>query len=48
MFNANSELSQNHTEKQIMKFITIVNWLFNDIWCYLVIGCFGCKIAVLQ
>ena len=24
MFNANSELSQNHTEKQIMKFITIV------------------------
>ena len=48
MFNANSELSQNHTEKQIMKFITIVNWLFNDIWCYLVIGCFGCKIAVFQ
>ena len=31
MFNTNSELSQNHTEKQIMLFKTTVNWLFNDI-----------------
>ena len=31
MFNANSELSQNHTEKQIMHFKTTVNWLYNDV-----------------
>ena len=31
IFNANSELSQNRTEKQIMLFKTTVNWLFNDI-----------------
>ena len=30
MFNANSELSQNQTEKQIMPIKTTVNWLFND------------------
>ena len=40
MFNPNSEVSQNCTEKQIMPFKTTVNWLFNDIWFYLVIGCF--------
>ena len=32
MFNANSELSQNHTEKQIMKFITIVKGALMQIW----------------
>ena len=32
--------SQNHTEKQHELSKTIVNWLFNDKWCYLVIGCF--------
>ena len=25
-----------------------VNWLFNDIWSYLVIGCFDWKIGVFQ
>ena len=35
IFNTNSELSQNRTEKQIMSFKTTVNWLFNDIWFYL-------------
>ena len=30
-------------EKQIMPFKTTVNWMFNDIWCYSVIGCFGWK-----
>ena len=40
MFNANSDLPQNHTKKQIMPFKTLVNWLFGDIKCYLVIGCF--------
>ena len=39
MFNANSELWQNRTEKQIMPLKTTVKWLFNNI-CYLVIGCF--------
>ena len=48
MFNANSELSQNCTEKQIMPFKTIVNWLFNDTWCYLVTGCFDWKIVAFQ
>ena len=48
IFNTNSELSQNRTEKQIMPFKTTVNWLFNDIWCYLVIGCFDWKIGVFQ
>ena len=36
------------TEKQIMLFKTTVNCLFNDIWCYLVIGCFDWKIGVFQ
>ena len=47
IFNTNSELSQNRTEKQIMSFKTTVNWLFNDV-CYLVIGCFNWKIGVFQ
>ena len=46
--NTNSEVSQNRTGKQIMLFKTAVNWLFNDIWCYLVIGCFNWKICVFQ
>ena len=36
-FNINSKLLLNHTEKQIMPFKTTVNWLFNDLWYYLVI-----------
>ena len=36
-FSTNSELPQNGTEKQIMPIKTILNWLFNDIRCYLVI-----------
>ena len=32
IFNSNSELSQNRTEKQILSFKTSVNWLFNDIY----------------
>ena len=31
MFNPNSELWQNRTEKQIMPSKITVNWLFNDI-----------------
>ena len=31
IFNTNSELSQNRTEKQIMPSKTTINWLFNDI-----------------
>ena len=46
MFNATNELSQNHIEKQIMPIKTTVYWLFNDIWCYLIIGCFDWKIIV--
>ena len=34
------KLSQNRTEKQIIPFKTTLNWLFNDIWCFLVIGSF--------
>ena len=37
-FNTISELSQNRTEKQIMQSKTTINWLFNDIWCYLFIN----------
>ena len=44
----NSELSQNRTEKEIISFKTTVNWLFNDIWCYSVMGCFDWKINVFQ
>ena len=45
IFNANSELSQNRTEKQIMLFKTKVNWLFNDTWCYFVIIAFIVKLT---
>ena len=31
-----------------MSFKTIVNWLFSDIWCYLVINCFDSKVVVFQ
>ena len=48
IFNTNSKLSQNRTEKQIMLFKVIVNELLNDIWCYLVISCFDWKIGVFQ
>ena len=48
IFNTNSELSQKSTEKQTMLFKTTVNCLFNNIWCYLVIGCFDWKIGVFQ
>ena len=37
IFNANSKLLQNRTEKQIMPSKTTINWLFNDILCYLLI-----------
>ena len=46
IFNTNIELSQNCTEKQIMLFKTV--WLFNDMWCYLVIGSFDWKIGIFQ
>ena len=45
IFNTDSELSQNHTEKQIMPPLTTVNWLFNDKWCYLLIACLYWKIS---
>ena len=48
IFNTNSDLSQNHTEKQIIPSKTAVNWLFNDIWCYLFIACFDWKVGVFQ
>ena len=48
IFNTNSELLQNCTEKQIMPSKTTINWLFNDIWCYLFIACFDEKIGVFQ
>ena len=47
-FNTSSELLQNRTEKQIKRLKTTVNWLLNDIWRYLVIGCFVWKIGVSQ
>ena len=31
-----------------MLFKTTVNWLLNDIWCYLIIACFDWKIGVFQ
>ena len=48
IFNTNSELLQNRTEKQIMPSKTTINWLFNDIWCHLFIACFDWKIDVFQ
>ena len=35
IFNINSELLQNRTEKPKQQSKTTINWLFNDIWCYL-------------
>ena len=46
--NTNSELSQNHTEKQVMPSKITINFLFNDIWFYLLIACFDWKIGVFQ
>ena len=43
-----TQKSQNCTEKQIMLLKTTVKWLFSDIWCYLVIGCFDWKIGVFS
>ena len=48
IFNTNGELSQNRSEKQIMPFERIVNWLFNDMWRYLVFDCFDWKNGVFQ
>ena len=31
-----------------MPFKATVNWLFNDIWCHLVIGCFVWKTGFFQ
>ena len=31
-----------------MPFKIAVNWLFDDIWCYLVFSCFDGKIGVFQ
>ena len=46
IFNTNSELSQNRTEKQTMPSKTTLNWLFNDM---LFIHCFfDKKIGVFQ
>ena len=48
IFNVNSELSQNRTEKQILPLKTTLNWLFNDIWCYLVIVSFELEIGIFK
>ena len=48
IFNTNNELLQHCTEKQVMPFKTTVNWLFNDVWRHLVIGCFDWKIGIFQ
>ena len=47
-FTIKSKLWQNCTEKQIIRFKTTVNWLFNNMWCYLVIAFFDGKIGVFQ
>ena len=39
---------QNRTVKQIILFKIAINCLFNDIWFYLIIGCFDWKIGVFQ
>ena len=44
----NTFLSQNRTEKQIMPSRTVINCLFNDIWCYLFIASFDWKIGYIQ
>ena len=48
IFNTNSELLQHCTEKQVMPFKTTVNWLFNEVWHHLVIGCFDWKFGIFQ
>ena len=48
LFNTNIELLQNLTKKQVMLFKTTLNGLFNDIWCYLVVGSFDEKIGIFQ
>ena len=48
IFNINNELSQNRIEKQIMPLKTTLNWLFNDIWRYLVIASFDWKIGIFR
>ena len=48
IYDTNSELSQNKTEKQIRSYKAIRNWLFNDISYYLFIACFDWKINVFQ
>ena len=48
IFNTNSELSQNRTEKHIIPPETTINWLFHDIWYYLFISFFDWKVAVFQ
>ena len=46
IFNTNSELFQNRTEKQIILCETTVNRPFK--WCYLVIACFDWTIGIFQ
>ena len=48
IFNTNNEFSQNRKEKRIMSSNTAINWLVNDILCYLFIACFNWKIGVFQ
>ena len=48
IFKTDSELSHTCTEKHIMPSKTTINWLFNDIWCYLFIACFDWKIGIFQ
>ena len=48
IFNTNSELLQNGTEKQIMPSKATINWLFSDIWCHLFIACFDSKVGIFQ
>ena len=47
-FNTNYELSPNLTEKQFMSSKATLNWVFNDMRCYLVICCFDWKIDLFQ
>ena len=46
--NAFLTLTMDRTEKQIMPSKTTVSWLFENIWCYLVIAFFDWKIGVFQ
>ena len=48
IFNIDSELLQNRTEKQIKLSKTTINFLFNNIWCCLFITFFDWKIVVFQ